>query len=290
DRQQNIRLAMDLIQRDISTAGSGMDPWEQAFSRADGPNETGTVLNGTGPMGSNAVATDLLEVMGADGSCQDVPVDAALPPVAGRVQTAFAIPACFPGQTLAAFQLSTAVANDTVFWGFSQGNGVNAGKDVVFPQPVQPAKSDIAIKAFPVAAALRVMPISLARYAIATDAAGVPNLWRSGRGGLNLAGARTPVGDPTGDWQMIARGIEDLQVTYRPFGLGFADQPPIVALGNVNTLTQDVAVTLWARTLAPSLQGQTRSVGNVTGIHGSLSTVSTPRQVLQTLLNAGQWK
>src|SRR4029450_10027466 len=36
DRQQNIRLAMDLIQRDVVVGGSGLDPFEQAFSASDG--------------------------------------------------------------------------------------------------------------------------------------------------------------------------------------------------------------------------------------------------------------
>ena len=55
----------------------------------------------------------------------------------------------------------------------------------------------------------------MARYAIALDPAGVPNLWRSGRGGLDVAGALTLPGDPAGNWQLLARGIEDLQVRYR---------------------------------------------------------------------------
>ena len=46
DRQQNIRLAMDMIQRDIATAGAGMDPFEQSFSAGDAPGEGGAQLDG----------------------------------------------------------------------------------------------------------------------------------------------------------------------------------------------------------------------------------------------------
>jgi hypothetical protein len=136
------------------------------------------------------------------------------------------------------------------------------------------------------------MPMQIARYAIALDAAQVPSLWRSGRGGLDAAGALTPPGDPTGDWQLIARGIEDLQVRYRhandpAFGAANCCGVPLnVVPGNFATIVREVEVTLWARTFAPSLQGQTTGPNNnvVAAIRGSLVTVTTPRAALQALL------
>jgi prepilin-type N-terminal cleavage/methylation domain-containing protein len=58
DRQQNIRVAMDAIARDIQNAGSGMPLVSQVFTHTDtplaGPNPTGAgapYLNGQGPQG-----------------------------------------------------------------------------------------------------------------------------------------------------------------------------------------------------------------------------------------------
>ncbi len=58
DRQQNIRIAMDAIARDIQNAGSGMPLVSQVFTHTDaplgGPNPTGDgapYLNGQGPQG-----------------------------------------------------------------------------------------------------------------------------------------------------------------------------------------------------------------------------------------------
>src|SRR5262245_4819683 len=299
DRQQNIRLAMDLIQRDLAMAGSSMDPFEQAFSRGDGPNETGTLLDNAGwtppagPLPSGQPASDVLEVMGAATTCNEVPVLAG---GGGVVTTAFGIPDCFPvGVSMAAIS-GLSGGNDTAFWGLS---GPNAANQVLFGN--QPSKSDIALKGFPTgitAGVTKVVPIQLARYAIAPDAAGVPSLWRSGRGGLNDAAARTPPGDATGQWQLIARGIEDLQVRYRtnskgPFPADPAQygSPEVAAPGNFDNIVQEVEVTLWARTVAPNLQGQTTQAG-VNAIHGSLRTVTSPRAALMalTLATPPRWK
>jgi type II secretory pathway pseudopilin PulG len=296
DRQQNIRLAMDLIQRDIAMAGSGMDPWEQAFSMADGPGETGTLLDGfnnlgTGPSGR---PWDVFETMGGDSSCNDVPATPAAI-ASSTVNAAFAIPSCFPGQPpllgtgsgLAAVRFTAPVGNDSVFWGLT---GPNTGTSVSFPAG-QPVKSDVAFKGgIDGQTAASVVPIQIARYQILADAQGVPNLWRSGRGGLDPAGALTLVGDATGGWQLIARGIEDLQVRYRmdgaaPLGSQAAaccGSPVPVVFGTPGTVVKEVEVTLWARTMAPNLQGQTAR-GGVDAIHGSLVTISTPRAALMTL-------
>ena len=58
DRQQNIRIAMDAISRDIANAGGGMPLVSQVFTHTDdplaGPNPTGNgapYLNGQGPEG-----------------------------------------------------------------------------------------------------------------------------------------------------------------------------------------------------------------------------------------------
>ena len=68
DRQQNIRVAMDLIQKDIGTAGMAMSDFVQAFTRGDGPLGTpAPPLNGLGPMGPDGVESDFLQIFGNTG-------------------------------------------------------------------------------------------------------------------------------------------------------------------------------------------------------------------------------
>lgn len=285
ERQQNIRLAMDLIQRDIETAGAGMDPFEQAFSAGDGVGDTAPFLDGAGPAGPNGQNTDILEVLGADGTCNETPASTAVPPAAPNFNTAFGVPECMTTQPLAA--IAGTLGTDTVFWGKWGGNLNPGDVTVLFPPGVQPAKSDIQRigGGFP-AGPSRVMAVQLARYAIQLDPANqVPSLWRSGQGGLDQAGARTAVGDPNGGWQLIARGVEDLQVRYRRAGGAFAPSPMVATNPDFTTLTDAVEITLWARTLAPNLQGQTMR-GGISAVHGSLTSVTSPRAALQALHGA----
>src|SRR5713226_893481 len=82
DRQQNIRMAMDLISRDVEEAGNGMTPFVQAFTNN---------LDGVGPPGPGGVATDYLEILLNDGTCPTLSV-AGSPGTA--LHTASVLPAC----------------------------------------------------------------------------------------------------------------------------------------------------------------------------------------------------
>jgi type II secretory pathway pseudopilin PulG len=290
DRQQNIRIAMNMIQRDIETAGAGMNQFEQAFTRGDGVNEAAPLVDGVGPNGaSNLPFGDILEVKGADPNCTAVPVSAGTAGIPGNVTTMVPLPQCFAANTMVAILMPAGAPGDPAMWAWSAGNAPG-GTTVNFP--AQPAKSEYG--AWAGATPASVMPIQLARYAIANDADGMPALWRSATGGLDIGGNRVPPGPAgaAGSWQLIARGIEDMQIRYRvpgapPFpNAACCGTPPLAVAGNFATLVQEVEVTLWARTLTPSaLQGQTTR-GGVTAIHGMLRTVTTPRAVLMAMKDA----
>ena len=65
DRQQQIRIAMDLIQRDIVTAGMSLPGFVQAFTPG---------LEADGPDNAQGVPTDFLEARGYDGACTPLPL------------------------------------------------------------------------------------------------------------------------------------------------------------------------------------------------------------------------
>ncbi len=80
DRQQNIRAAMDLIARDVFSAGAALPTFAQVFTSADPDGACQTALNGcgaAGAMGAPAAAgrggdaeeTDVLEIVAADEQC-----------------------------------------------------------------------------------------------------------------------------------------------------------------------------------------------------------------------------
>jgi hypothetical protein len=114
----------------------------------------------------------------------------------------------------------------------------------------------------------------------------VPNLWRSAFGGYDVNGQSS--------WQMVARGIEDLQVTYRN-ATGWANTPGNVSCGTncaapgtteYNRIVRQVRVVLSARAVANNLQGATTAQSGPTAIRGQLQEDMTPRSALMALSSA----
>src|SRR5262249_40561309 len=74
-----------------------------------------------------------------------------------------------------------------------------------------------------------IVPVQVVRYQIARDADQVPNLWRSATGGRSQVDGYAAVANPPGAaWQMVARGIEDMQVQYTDGTGGGLDQPQAI--------------------------------------------------------------
>jgi hypothetical protein len=115
-----------------------------------------------------------------------------------------------------------------------------------------------------------------------------PSLWRSETGRYTAGGVASLVpAAGAANWQLIARGIEDLQVEYLNGGNLWSNNPGIVAtcaaggctVTDYNNVVRRVRVTLSARALAPLLQGATTPAGGVApnAVRGQLTTVATPR-------------
>ena len=98
DRQQNIRVAMDLISRDVFNAGAALPTFSQIFTR-DRPARgacTGAGPNGCGPgtMGPDGRGgprrrgplenTDVREIVASDEQCPVQTASAARPPPGRR--------------------------------------------------------------------------------------------------------------------------------------------------------------------------------------------------------------
>lgn len=282
DRQQNIRLAMDLVQRDVAVAGMGLldtanvavNPFTQVFTPLDGFSGTSNAPSGQ--------PVDALEVLGATGDCPEVRIGAGAG--TNTLTTSFPLPRCFGTDGIVA----VAMSDGSYRWGLAHGMAEN-GSTVAFTGN-QPARGGLAGGIVPATPApVSITRMQWVRYQIGADADGVPALWRSETGGLDPTNG-APVGNPpaaTAGWQIVARGIEDLQVRYRPAGPAAVFSPTalVPAPGTWANITQQVEVTLWARAITPgpAAQGMTTPNGAVAARRGALTSVTSPRAALFVL-------
>lgn len=319
DRQQNIRMAMSMIQQDVHGAGLGLPPFVQAFT---------TGLNAIGPTAPSGGRTDELEIL-ALSACPSLDICRA---DGTGVTTTEALPACYGMPSLVALWND----NETgVFWGKEPGasephspcnvsgggtgsgggnsggsggqgggnngngnGGNNSGETsggggsgstsdssghVVLPHGQDRFHNPPGGPGF---TPTKIGIISVMRYRVVVDSDGVPNLWRSAFGGSNINGQAS--------WQLVARGIEDLQVTYRNAG-GWNNVPGNVGCGancgapgttEFSRIVRQVRVTLSARSTAANLQGQTTAPSGPSAVRGNLQQDITPRAALLALENA----
>jgi prepilin-type N-terminal cleavage/methylation domain-containing protein len=310
DRQQNARVAMDMIQRDISNAGVNMGPFFQSFTR--NLNAAGRI---TGPRGQVA---DHLEIFGNDGTCPDAPTSngdgkAGNPPRptdGNNINFRSGVPSCYGEDAM----VLVVYANGMARWGLAHEihGGPNGNGDTNFPPGQQPPESQITsvatLESYNGADPVAMSPLQLVRYEIAMDppgsttATGSPALYRSASGGRNVGDgtyhAPITVADvAAGNWQVLARGVEDLQVQYRNGAANWSDDPGAVGCAGTcttpsaaeyNTAVREVRVTMTVRAEGQNLQGQSTSSAAGTGsranaVRGDVTTVTSVK-ALQTYL------
>jgi len=332
DRQQNIRVAMDLIQRDVSTAGIGIPAFVQVFSRSldactdttrcpldglqygDGltsgqPDELEVIANpgnydgeatchyGGGHAshvtmrsgGTNVPENSVILVFMTDGTWVLVNANS----IGGSRSGAGDCPA---GQDHADLSFNT--GNDTT--GLNQSSGLCAGGGV--------GTASTSANCVPI----QIGQGEVVRYRIRKDAQGVPNLYR------RSSGSWGSTANP--NWQLVARGIEDMQVEYRHLDpvtgapmTTWDTNPPAAACDPANpsadccdpgciaptcvqpatctqptnagygTLITETRVTLSARSEALNIEGAQQSATSGNRIRGSLTATTTPRMALFAL-------
>lgn len=312
DRQQQIRIAMARIQDDVLRAGIGLGPLIQSFAEnANGIGMLGVRALGDANLGGGN--SDHIEIRQKTLDCPSVRVDPNNPRNGANYNAIDGWPACYPepGWVLAFFPDGNAKWG----WGHNQHGGANAKFN--FPPGQQPGNSQmIGVQNLSCSLDLAVLGgagcpagnqgeaiyfeqmdriyYRLGYATVADQAANLPSLFRSTNGGIDVAteapanpGALDVLTSAT--WQLIAVGIEDLQVRYRSFG-GWQDSAPTispVAAAPYDNVIREVEITLWARTQgANQIQGQTRAVGNgITAVRASMTTSVAPRAAQESLRN-----
>lgn len=283
DRQQNIRVAIDVISRDLFRAGAGLPRFAQVFTR--GLDDVGSM----GPGGDNTDELSLIAATecGALAVCDSDGVNVVtFEPLSSCYQ--------FPVKVILGCETPTAASPDCpnygVFWAEKPGaGGVSSCTRGGGPRNghvnLPPGKAPLLNPpGGPKWDPEWMIVGDVVRYRVFIDTEGIPNLERSTADGQNLPSGAS-------SWEIVARGIEDLQVQYEN-GVGWSDDPGAASCGincpaptpaDFDSLVRRVHVRLSARaTGGGNLAGQTTSaVGNA--VRGRLETVIAPRQAAMTL-------
>ena len=299
DRQQQIRIAMTRIREDAQEAGLGLGTHFQAFAGN---------LNGVGIPGVRAAGdlnlggpnSDFLEIRLQSADCPKVR-STNLTGVVFWIAD-LPLPACLgiPGWVVGFYP----DGNAKFGWAFNitaQGFNVPGGQQPGTSQMGQvPGNANLACSidmlanggvcppantANPIAFGV----INQVRYQLGNDIDGTPSLFRSDSGGFDAAtGAFANPPGPA--WQLVARGIEDLQIRYRVSdAVGnpvWQNAAPTIVAPSFDNVVREVEITMWARTVGESrLQGETLAAGNqVTAVRGSLVSSVSPRAAQTALM------
>jgi prepilin-type N-terminal cleavage/methylation domain-containing protein len=333
DRQQSIRVAMDLITRDVFNAGAALPQFGQVFRHFDpaGPcSNPATGLNGCGVEGSigpaaaaarangdggdPSTATDVLEIVTTEETCpvrtvcSRVPDGHPLPGNAGHYVIREAVPGCIavPGLVM--------LSDDKFFTiQMTQGGAPNGGcpngsdptnGDLNLTASLPPWTGNLALPDGPSELEPPNLPVvflhsaRVVRYRIAPnndDLDPGPALWRSrsgryGSDGLVKAEPGEPAfPEPGSPWQLVARGIEDMQIEYLWGDGQWHNLPKPSAQGDLDSLMRRVRITLSARASAANLQGATTAQGTgPDAVRGQLVTEVAPRAAFNELQMEGE--
>jgi len=299
DRQQQIRIAMTRIREDIQSAGLGLGNYFQSFvenSNAVGvAGAVGIAQTGVRPAGDPLLGgglPDFIEIRMMDSDCPLVRTDQIGGPQGNNFQLLDPYPDCYaaPTYVLGLYESGAAKwgivahvpANNRFNFAVNQNNPASGTQmrpsnnfecDIFLPNP-----ADVCPAANTVGSPQRFVKMSRIQYGLGLDVDGTPSLFRSATGGFDNASGAFNTLPPGPAWQLVARGIEDLQIRYRTFA-GWQDNAPTIVPPGFDNVVREVEITMWARAVGEAqLQGQTLAAGNgVTAIRGSLVSSVSPR-------------
>lgn len=320
ERQQNIRLGLDLITRDLDTAGVGMDTFQRVFTT--GLNNPTSALGSVLSELNAGERADFVEMLTNDGSC---PTLTTCTDPGVNINTFDAVPPCYALPAMVYVFGPKGPASKPpdgskgpagILMMFERGGGGGCGNGHLnAPTGKAPGLNPTGNYACQTGTCTNVSKIQMVRYELGLDPSdGTPALWRSTRGRFNANGDDTgaPPGGAGSDWKLIARGIEDMQVQYQSGNqwpatpntwlddpgtpscdsAGCSNDPVAPLASDYQTVVQRVKITLSGRALGggTGLGGLTQ--GAVTSARrGQLTTIISVRSALVNLQSGPHiWK
>ena len=310
DRQQNIRVAMDLIMKDISNAGSGLPAFVQVFT--PGLDACSGCPAGGATMGLGGIRTDELEMITNDGMRDNEPLCWTGTTNNGAGGTLKLVRNVLPapsvsGPVVILFRDGTWTMRNvtsTVAGGAADANCTSGS-----PTQLNFASGATDATGMNPATGSDVCTVNNNGIAVTGTAQfGNNNLGTTGCTGPPAVGTcctaaevsfaqvvryrirnngttpelqRYDSANPTAGFQPVARGIEDMQVVYtQANGTVNATGAPAVIRNNFGSLVTQVQVTLSSRSEARNIQGASSDVNLGNFIRGSLTWVGSPRAAL----------
>lgn len=288
DIQQNGRSAMDMIMRDISSAGVGMPLFLQAFTQ--GLDACSGCPNGGSPAGVlGAGFADELEIVSnqenfaTEDACFDAGVSNPNPALRRG------LPTFTPPKGILVF------TNDVPpRWAAQQVTAVAPAATTTATRPCTGSHATLTVTGGACGASgfgnvlggcvvTQVSFGAVVHYRIRPDPVDqIPSLWRQSTASLGTG------------YQIVARGIDDLQVQYIQAAAACTEVAPCDGAPAISqaaaplaadygTLITQVRVTLSARsTLRGALQGQT-TIAGVSALRGQITSTGSPRAALFAL-------
>lgn len=309
DMQQNLRMAMDLIMRDVAAAGEGIPAGTAAATPPGLPFVqifvTGLDNVAARPLRPQVIDehADDLDMLVGTSDCGAERVCGYAGEKAANIRT-LAASTCVGASETPIFFMNDGTWTTRYITDLTQNQGASGNpgeesscpsgewhKDLHFPAAkAQTADAsvnnpspadlcgnypDLGTTTGAACTPVYVMDADRVTYRVVSGLDGVPNLER--RSTRSLAGALAA------GFQVVARGIEDLQVEYATAGAPttFVAGAPTVVAGDYDTIITQVRVTLAGRTTATGLAGERADVhGGGQFIRSSLTSMGAVRSGL----------
>ena len=317
ERQQNIRVAMDLIMRDIANAGSGLPAFVQIFTQGLDAC-TGCPAGGaTWGLGGNR--TDELEMLTNDQNRDNEPLCRAIPANNGSsvrlVRDVLPLPApAASGPVVVIFfdgtwtmrYVTGAVAGAPAEANCTSGTPtlLSFNDGLADPTGMNPAPGSNVCTVPNLGIPLTGTPPLGNANTGTTGCTGPPAVgvcctaaeisyaqvvrYQIRNNGTVPELQRYDTANAAAGFQAVARGIEDLQVQYtQANGVVTTTGAPVVTRGNYNTIITQVQVTLSSRSEARNIAGARTDVNLGTYIRGSLTWTGSPRAALVSVSQQG---
>jgi hypothetical protein len=251
----------------------------------------------------------VLEIVSTDETCPVRSACRGTPAVAGTVVVRGLLPSCLglPGLVLLTDDASFTIQPGAVGTGSEACSGGDERQNgrvqlgaVLAPWVPAATMAQPASAPPPQTPMLLLYGARVVRYRIAPSldpADSAPALWRSTTGRFTATGSAVPEPGEAGftaagsNWEVVARGIEDLQIEYQAGAdpRAWGNRPPAVVAEGWDSLVRQVRLTLSARVTEPGLSGETAAEGaGPNAVRGQLTTVVAPRTAFNELQMQGK--
>jgi prepilin-type N-terminal cleavage/methylation domain-containing protein len=262
ERQQNIRIAMEMLSRDAEAAVTYIPSNDTVVGGANGPTDTVTIALPRNDCAAVPLTPGTFTVASSPG---------AFPACVGT--HGMVVVHYRDGTALPAWMVNANSHSTTATFGSTSAAEVALNGTVTGSQAAN-------------GGADAVIPVELVTYRLAADVDGVLSLWRSPSAGYTDAGVATLPAAGNDAWLQVARGIDELQVQYRTQAVFLAAGAPADTFAGttIASRVREVSIVMGSRTTGDAhLQGGRPDANGINAVRGQMLQLISPRPMLAEL-------